>query len=261
MDIGKRLRQARLEAGLSQRQLCADVITRNMLSQIENGSARPSMDTLVYLAGQLKKPVSYFLEEYEAVSANAACMANARAAYVQGRFAEAADILKSYQGPDSALDDEYGLLQVLLLLCRAEEALDRPIHARELLEEAKKQTTCYYTPELEQRRLLLLSRVSPTPVQLPVDDRPLLYRAEIALQAEDGERCAALLEACEDRESGWWHYLRGEAAFLLKSYTQAAGHYCLAEGQYPDKCWPKLEKCYQILGDYKLAYEYACKQR
>ena len=63
MSIGQRLKQARLEARLSQRQLCGDVITRNMLSQIENGSAKPSMDTLRYLAGELKKPVGYFLGE------------------------------------------------------------------------------------------------------------------------------------------------------------------------------------------------------
>ena len=46
MDLGRRLKQARLDAGLSQRQLCGTEITRNMLSQIENGNARPSMDTL-----------------------------------------------------------------------------------------------------------------------------------------------------------------------------------------------------------------------
>ena len=63
MELGQRLKQARLEAGLSQRQLCGEEITRNMLSQIENGSARPSMDTLRYLAARLGKPMGYFLEE------------------------------------------------------------------------------------------------------------------------------------------------------------------------------------------------------
>lgn len=62
MELGEKLRQARLEAGLSQRALCGDRITRNMLSQIENGSARPSMPTLAYLAGRLGKSVSYFLD-------------------------------------------------------------------------------------------------------------------------------------------------------------------------------------------------------
>jgi len=58
MELGDKLRQARIEAGLSQRQLCGEEITRNMLSLIENGSAKPSMKTLQYLAGRLGKTVS-----------------------------------------------------------------------------------------------------------------------------------------------------------------------------------------------------------
>ena len=53
MDLGPRLKEARLEAGLSQRALCDGIVTRNMLSQIENGSARPSMDTLRQLSQRL----------------------------------------------------------------------------------------------------------------------------------------------------------------------------------------------------------------
>lgn len=263
MNIGERLRQARQEAGLSQRQLCGDVITRNMLSLIENGSARPSMDTLIYLADRLGKPMSYFLEETAAVLVNACCMEKARASYAQGKFAEAEEALKGYHGPDGAFDDEFGLLKALILLSRAAAALDRPIHARQLLEEAKAamESTCYATPELEQRRLLLLSQVSPEPVVLPVDDRPLCYRAEVALKTGDAKRCITLLEACEGRESANWHYLRAEAALCLEDYALAAEHYHRAEQARPRDCWPKLEQCYRAMNDYKLAYEYACKQR
>ena len=63
MELGERIRQARLGAGLSQKALCGDRITRNMLSQIEHGAARPSMDTLSYLAERLSRPVSWGLEE------------------------------------------------------------------------------------------------------------------------------------------------------------------------------------------------------
>ena len=61
--LGQRLKQARIEAGLSQRQLCGEEITRNMLSQIESGKAKPSMQTLTYLAQKLGKSVSWFLGE------------------------------------------------------------------------------------------------------------------------------------------------------------------------------------------------------
>lgn len=256
MDIGGKLRQARLEAGLSQRQLCGDIITRNMLSLIENGSARPSMDTLGYLAERLGKPISYFLEETTAVSANASCMKKARAVYEAGDFAAAEEELKSYAGPDELFDDEYGLLKTLTLLSRAEQVLDRPVLAKELLEEARlaAKTTCYATKELEMRWLLLLSQVSQELVEFPADDRPLLYRAQMALQTGDAVRCVTLLNACEERDNEKWRYWRAEAAFYL-------GEYALAADYYPADCYARLEECYRNLGDYKKAYEYACKQR
>ena len=62
MTLGEKLRQARVAAGLSQRQLCGQHMTRNQLSMLENNHAMPSLETLYYLAGQLGKSVSYFLE-------------------------------------------------------------------------------------------------------------------------------------------------------------------------------------------------------
>lgn len=51
MTMGERLRRAREEAGLSQRQVCGDQITRNQLSQLEHDRVGPSVETLRYLAG------------------------------------------------------------------------------------------------------------------------------------------------------------------------------------------------------------------
>ena len=262
MDIGSKLRQARLEAGLSQRQLCQGIVTRNMLSQIENGSARPSMDTLALFASRLGKTVGFFLGEPVA-SGNAVCMENARRAYAAGDVTKAKAFLAEYQGPDGQSDDEWGLLNVLVLLNEAENARQRPIYARQLLEQAGEfgAKTCYYTTELEQWRLLLLGEVSQEPITLSVDDRPLLYRAKRALQEGNPARCAVLLDACEDCTGGEWHFLRGEAAYLQGEYALAAEHYRKAEPEHPKDCWPRLEACYRALDDYKMAYAYACKQR
>lgn len=68
MNMGEKIRHARLAAGLSQRQLCEGVVTRNMLSQIENGSAKPSLATLQAFAQRLGQSVQYFLEEGEAAA-------------------------------------------------------------------------------------------------------------------------------------------------------------------------------------------------
>ena len=155
MELSQKLKQARLDAGLSQKALCGDRITRNMLSQIENGSARPSMDTLRYLAAQLGKPLSYFLEDDAVTSPNQALMEQVRAASPS----DALHLLGSYKAPDPTFDAERWLLEALTCLILAEDALSqgKPAYARSLLERAQVagSRTPYYTAANESRRLFL----------------------------------------------------------------------------------------------------------
>ena len=97
--------------------------------------------------------------------------------------------------------------------------------------------------------------------RLEAVDRELFLRAEAALLEKNGERALALLDAAEDREGIRWHFLRGKGKLLLKDYALAAEHLQRAENAYPEQCIPLLEECFRELGDYKRAYEYACKQR
>ena len=259
MHIGLRLKQARLEAGLSQRQLCGDTITRNMLSLIENGSARPSMDTLAILAQRLGKPISYFLEEQTVTSPNQECMGRARNAPPE----QIPEILSEYRTPDPVFDREYYLLIALGCMAQAEQAIvsHRLPYGMTLLEQAAKAgaMTPYYTPEIERRRLLLCYRCSPDRAdklagKLPDITPELLLRAEAALQKGEPQRCAAILEAAEIR-SERWHYLRAEAAYAQKKYQEAASHYLLCN-ESPE-VFKRLELCYKEMGDYRKAYEYA----
>ena len=104
MSIGERIRQARLEKGISQRELCGEEITRNMLSLIENGAASPSLTTLQYLAGRLDKKVSWFLDEDTVSSPNQACITAAYSAWRAGDPAGAGSILEAYASPDPVFD-------------------------------------------------------------------------------------------------------------------------------------------------------------
>ncbi|MFA6947811.1 MAG: helix-turn-helix transcriptional regulator [Eubacteriales bacterium] len=61
MTLGEKIRRARQERRLTQNALADGFITRNMLSKIENGSAKPSLETLEYISGRLKMPIGYFL--------------------------------------------------------------------------------------------------------------------------------------------------------------------------------------------------------
>lgn len=264
MELGEKLKLARLEAGLSQRQLCGDTITRNMLSQIENGSAKPSMATLRYLAERLGKTVSFFLEEDAVVSPNQAVMAEIRAAYDAKNLAAMADALARYQSPDPVFEPEYVLLRRLNALEIAEKAAEegRMMLAARVLEELGAIEAGYCSMELERRRLLLLGRVHPQSRekicgQLPLLDEELLLRASDGLERGDFSRAAHLLESMEKRETEQWNFLRGQVYQSRGDYKAAVECYLKAEALSVSR----LEICYREMGNFERAYYYACKRR
>lgn len=264
MDLGQRIKQAREEAGLSQRQLCGETITRNMLSRIEHGTVRPSMQTLTFLAERLDRPVSYFLDETAITSPNVQRMAAARERYLAGDYSGALERLGDCRLPDDTFEWELYLLRARCFMALAEAAIadHRLPYGLELLakaEDAGKKTP-YYGPELERQRLLLLGQVNGE-ADLPADDRELLLKSRMALAAGEPMRAAAYLEAAEDHTAGQWNFLRGETHFRLKNYKEAAACYQLAEELYPLDTARRLEECFRLLEDFKMAYYYACKQR
>lgn len=258
MELGQRLKQARLDANLSQRQLCGDTITRNMLSQIENGSARPSMDTLRVLAGRLGKPVSYFLEEQSA-SVNQSIITRARTLPAQQALA----LLEDYRTPDPIFDPERYLMEALGCMELAQAVIEekRMGYAVTLLERAKEagSRTPYYTPDLERRRLLLCYAAGESAEKLlpllPDSTDELLLRAQAE---EDPVRRGQLLDAAPGKTPAW-HYLRAEVYFSQDDFQNAAEHY--RQAPESTRVYARLEQCYRELEDYKMAYYYACKQR
>ena len=265
MTLGEKLRQCRAEAGLTQKQLCGEEITRNMLSQIENDSAKPSMKTLQYLAKQLGKPVGYFLEEEALVSPNQVVVAAAREAFDSGNYAAVLDVLRDFREPDPVYDREKQLLQILSQMSLAQQAMEQgqAPYARELLELAGElgKTAPYYTQELENRRLRQLAQVPGTRVQLPGMDGDLLIHAGAAVTDGDWDRARSLLDAVQDKNQPRWNLLRGEIYWQERSYIAAKACYHAAEERYPRETAHRLEQCYRELGDFKRAYEYACRQR
>lgn len=263
MDLGQKLRQARQEAGLSQRQLCGEEITRNMLSQIENGSARPSMDTLRYLAQRLGRPISYFLEEQSVTSPNQSVMAQARSAFAQQAHGQALEHLSHYQAPDPVFDWERQLMEALSRMVLAQQAIadNKLPYAVTLLEQVEQAETPYFTPALERQRLILLGECSGRTVSLPPDDRALLLRAKLALEQSMPIRAAQYLDAAEDQKTPAWNLLRGQTFFALSDFENALPCLKIAEDQYPKAAVPLLEQCCRELEDYKGAYLYACKLR
>ncbi len=256
MELGEKIRAARLEAGLSQRQLCGDTITRNMLSQIENGAARPSMDTLQVLAARLHKTVGFFLEE--GASCNEELMQKLRLAEAD----QVKDLLKDYISPDPVFDRERYFLESKAYLELAQKALadGKNGYAQALLEKAEKAGE--KTPYFSKMPLLLLSyeadpsRAESLCRQLPDNSGLMQMRAEGALQEGKWDLALSYLKLIPTLTNRG-HFLRGEAWLGLGEYEKAAQSYL--ESQMP--VYDRLELCYKELGDFQKAYEYACLRR
>ncbi len=62
-NLGRKIKEQRKSKKLTQQALCGSDLNRSMLSQIENGLARPSVDTLLFLCKKLGIPLSYLMCE------------------------------------------------------------------------------------------------------------------------------------------------------------------------------------------------------
>lgn len=84
-ELGRIIKEARIARKMTQSEVVGDFITRNMLSQIENGNAAPSMRTLQYLMDVLDIHIN--IEEIpEYSSAPDTCIANPATAESAGNF-------------------------------------------------------------------------------------------------------------------------------------------------------------------------------
>lgn len=120
MNIGQKIKKMRTAKLMTQAELAGSEITRNMLSQIENGVAQPSLDTVRYLASRLNVSPSFLLAEgaEEQVYLKYVDIVNIKKAYMNEDFRICRDLcLKA----DSQGDDEIGMI---LSECNLEIAVE-----------------------------------------------------------------------------------------------------------------------------------------
>lgn len=255
MTIGQRILAARLEAGLSQRQLAGESITRNMLSAIEHDKARPSLDTLQYLSEKLGRPVGWFLGEDTPVVEGFRLLQQARQAYDSEAYRECLNLLE--QLPDGeVLGREASLLKALSTLGLSEQAMEdgRMPYARKLLEEPVGENCPYFTRELARKLAILRCRAGLSG-EVP-EEESLILRAETALKQKRHSDARRYLEAQDDRTDRWY-YLMGEALFGLEEFAQAVQMYHKTEGTMAKAVRRRLQLCYAALKDFEKAYYYA----
>ena len=119
MEIGEKIRSLRQSKHMTQSELAGDQITRNMLSLVENGSALPSLPTIIYLSERLGISAGMLLarEDEEAMYRKLSEMPNIKHLFSSGEYRLCCDICESL--PDDQIDDE---LYLILAKCNFELA-------------------------------------------------------------------------------------------------------------------------------------------
>ena len=147
---------------MTQAALCGDYMTRNMLSQIENGIAKPSVDTICYLADRLGVPSGFLLSETDDILAfqKLSCIKEIRALFASGDYGECARICERLPG----CDDEIALILASCYLNIGKKHLDSGnVKAAENALNACiifSDKTVYASKEIKRRARIYLSMIN-----------------------------------------------------------------------------------------------------
>ena len=287
MNIGERIRELRISKLMTQADLAGDRITRNMLSCIENGSANPSLSTIIYIAGRLGVPAGFLLAEQgdEMAYRKMSNLSNIKKAYTTGDVQSCRSLcLSGCPEPD----DEISLL---LANCDAEIAAEEFWSGRlrsscrffdEALSYAEK--TIYSTDAIEAEIRVyfrFMERISHTLYSdlldeekaLSVKSNSIISRYLDALDALDRGDIpvadALIKELAQSGENSFFEaHLQSKLLIIQKNYKQAQK---VLQQLLHDSGTPlnKIE-LYTVLGDleiccrenedYKNAYRYASEK-
>ena len=123
IELGRRIKEARIRKKMTQSEVVGNFITRNMLSQIESGSAMPSIKTLEYLSRILDIPFNQLMpDQPEQKQKDDALflLEKAKDYLVVGFHEKVMDMEKDY--PD-LLSDEFSAIFCQACLSLARQAL------------------------------------------------------------------------------------------------------------------------------------------
>lgn len=153
MNIGEKIKSLRIKKDMTQSEIAGEVVSRNMVSLIENGKAAPSLQTLEAIAEKLKVSVAFLTaepNERDALLKNE-MIADVRLAFARKDYRICADLCRSLY-EKGQYDDELELIFSESLLENAVEAFsaDRIRACCQLLDEAvfHANKTVYYTEHI-----------------------------------------------------------------------------------------------------------------
>lgn len=290
MTLGQKVREARILNMMTQKELSGDFITRNMLSQIENNSATPSIKTIEYIAKKLHKPVGYFVdhevnEKYEAILIEevlieynkdnySSCIKSIDLYCERNQKARSNDLLKNiYMNCCLRAASTYkysGEYKKAKEICQKALIYEKDLHFESdgVLYNIYSQLTevnayLYAVDEAkafdEKAKDIINKMVTSRVIQS-------IYILFIEGKYSDViERISALdIDELDDYNKGRYYMIFGSSYYYKEEYKQGIKYLEKAIAYYQNKTYDsgivmiyeELSKCYSNVDDYKKAYEY-----
>ena len=288
MTLGQKLRELRLAQKLTQKELAGDFITRNMLSQIENDSATPSIKTIEYLAEKLKKPVSYFMDKEE--KSHSHMIEELMEIYEEGKYMECLDRIEEYQKlkPEAQNND---LLRNIYTNCCMRGAKKFKKEGDYEKAKALYEKTLHFERDMTFTSDIMLYNIynslAEVNAQMDVLDDSKNYddKASKLVKKMVAERVIQSIyisfveghhqdviarikelnvEELDDYNRGRYYMIIGSAYYYQNMFEEAIDYLEKAIPYYKNitynsviiMIYEQLSKCYSYMEDYKKAYEY-----
>lgn len=286
MDIGSKIKKIRIEKLMTQSELAGSTITRNMLSQIENGIAQPSLSTILHISSKLGVPAGYLLSEGEEefIYNKAKVMRDIRRTYRDKNFELCYEICTE---AFDEYDDEIELILTDCCIGTAEEYIKNGrLHAaRQLLDDALTHAgnTIYSTVTQRNRIYImfhLLKSISPALDSDLIDTdigtgilNPSLFGdvfcKYIAIYSGkhselDADKLLYNTGELSEQDKLFIAHIKARRCILSREYKKASTILrSIMDGEtIPSRlllyiCCGDMEKCCKELDDYRGAYEFS----
>jgi len=172
ITLGRRIKEARLAKKMTQSEVVGNFITRNMLSQIESGTAAPSIRTLEYLSQVLEIPVDQLMLPDEKTKEISVCLTDSvsenylklKQEFLQEKYENVLQKIKEFlQETHSYYDEGCAIYARCCLKCSISASQDGDFRrALELAKEASRyaQTGCLASRDIKTQALLLLDSIA-----------------------------------------------------------------------------------------------------
>jgi len=271
-NLGEKIKKRRKALGMTQNELAGDKITRNMLSLIENGAATPSIETLVYIAEELKVPLAYLFYEDDNLFAfeKMSSISKIKEYFSKEKYQKCMEYIDRL----SQSDDELNFIYSVSAFRQAKRQLFRGalISAGKLLELASQKAakTVYDTASIEAGVVLytsIVNNIQSPLLELDSGEYEFLYE-----RSSDYEFFKYITQDISYNYKNQLYAKHLEAKALVRKNNvydaisilasiedevKSSDEYnaCLLFGVYTD-----LESCFKSVGDFENAYRYSSKR-